>query len=466
MNKISSSKKNSTVKLVIILFCASSLLTSPTLVFAEQSAPPFVFGQRSSEEIAESKTARIKSECRAIKSEVAAAKAKIAESCRKAGMGSNCSEKAAACSETLGEESFDTTDAIATVLGLPAGADIGSSCPQMNGRDYYEEKKRLEQEIKDLQEDIAELGEDKADIEKDFNEAIQEMQQALTDAQQELESEKTRLDEEEREKLAEFQSSQSAAKEQLRERNSKILSLRAEVTNAIREKATKMLELTAETSKYACTQEYTKAAEAYGKVSAKSSASHMTKAKNQKAAALDAFNKCMNRFQQARISLNEQSQAKLDSLNDQINSTQASIDDLNDSLSLASTQLEQMKQDTTKKKTAAEKKVTDLMTLTQNKMTAAQQDMQTRLQALATKQQSLTSALNKANNSLMTLGPAPKRGTEYTSSDASAEIAAQESIIDEAKRTVADDPELSKNCTIEGGSRSGSRRSGNSRGTR
>ncbi len=435
MSKISGSKKNSTVKIVISLFCASSLSISPTNSFAQDKSNPtldFLLA-RDAESKAEAKEARQAAACKEAREKIATAERNIGAACRKAGIGNSetCASRARSCAETAGGESFETTDAIATVLGLPADAKIGERCPQYNGRDYADEKKRLQQEIKDLEEDIAKLGEDKADIEKDFNDAIQELQQGLTDAQQELESEKTRLDEEEREKLAEFQSSQSAAKEQLRERNSKILSLRAEVTNAIREKATKMLELTAETSKYACTQEYTKAAEAYGKVSAKSSASHMAKAKNQKAAALDAFNKCMNRFQQARISLNEQSQAKLDSLNDQINSTQSSIDDLNDSLNLASTQLEQMKQDTTKKKTAAEKKVTDLMTLTQNKMTAAQQDMQTRLQALATRQQSLTSALNRANMSMAQMGIAPSsRSAEYTPAEASGEIESEISVIE------------------------------------
>ncbi|WP_374031716.1 hypothetical protein [Bdellovibrio bacteriovorus] len=432
MNKISSSKKNASVKTVINILSVLSLV-APSVSLANENDDRR-YG-KSDKELQAEKERSDRAECTKAQSEIREARSKISEACRKAGLGSEtgCTEKAMACSDTLGTESFDTTDAIGTLMGLPAGADIGGSCPQMNGRDYYDEKKRLETEIKDTQKDIAELADDEAEIKETFNTTIQELQQALTDAQQELEETKTSLDEQEREKISEFQASQNAAKEKLREYNSKIIALRSEMTNAVREKATKMLELTAETSKYACNQEYTKAAESYGKVNATSNKSHISKAKAQKAAALDAFNKCMNRFQQARISLNEQSAAKMESINDQIRNAEASTDELNDSLNLASTQLDQMKADTTKRKTQAEKKVTDLMTLTQNKMQAAQENMQTKLKALATKQQSYTEALNRANNSLMTLGPAPKRSAEYTAADASAEIDAQTNNIKEIK---------------------------------
>lgn len=458
MNKISSSKKNASVKTVINILSVLAF-TLPSISLG-QPAPGYTVPY----DPAEAKATRISNKCSSYRSDRTAALNKLSEACRKAGLGGGdgCREKALACSETLGTDSFDTTDAIGTLMGLPAGSNIGGSCPQMNGRDYYDEKKRLETEIKDTQKDIAELADDEAEIKETFNTTIQELQQALTDAQQELEETKTTLDETEREKISEFQASQNAAKEKLREYNSKIISLRSEMTNAVREKATKMLELTAETSKYACNQEYTKAAESYGKVNATSNKSHISKAKAQKAAALDAFNKCMNRFQQARISLNEQSSAKMESINDQIRNAEASTDELNDSLNLASTQLDQMKADTVKRKSQAEKKVNDLMTLTTNKMQAAQENMQTKLKALATKQQSYTEALNRANNSLMTLGPAPKRGVEYTAEEASSEISAQTEIIAEIEASVKNDPEL-KDCYL--GKASTSKRSRSSGST-
>lgn len=435
MNKISNSKKNAAVK-TVIKFSFTAVLTVASISFADITAPSLSTNDPATykailQASEEASTKREKAAaCKDAIREVSAAENAIGQSCRKAGLGANCAAQAAACGDAMGSESFDTADAIGTVLGLPADSNVGSSCPQMNGRDYYDEKKRLETEIKDTQKDIAELADDEAEIKKTFSDAIAELQQALTDAQQELEETKTQLDEDERKQLADFQSGQNSAKESLREKNSRLLSLRGEMTNAIREKATQMLELTAETSKFTCNSEYTKAAENYGKTSGKSSGNHISKAKAQKAAALDAFNKCMNRFQQARISLNEKSQIKMDNITDQINSTEASIDELNDTISLASTQLEQMKQDTTKKKTNAEKRVTDLMTLTQQKMTAAQEEMQTKLKALTTKQQSYTEALNRANNSLMTLGPAPKKGAEYTAAEASSEISSQVNIIE------------------------------------
>lgn len=443
MNKISSSKRNASVKFVFNSFCALTL-AMPSVALAQ--TPP-AGGYNSKDEIADRQAQRRQEACKEARRQITDAEKAIGEACRKAGLGeaSSCIAKAESCGETLGTESFTTTDAIATVMGLPADANIGGSCPQMNGRNYYDEKKRLQDEIKDLEKEIAELGDDKADIEETFNTTIQDLQQGLTDAQQELEEVKEKLSEEEREKIAEFQSSQNAAKEQLRERNSKILSLRGALTQAIRKKATKMLELTSETSKFTCTAEYRKAAEAYGKVSSTSSSSHMRNAKNQKAVAIDAFNKCMDRFLQARIQLNEDSQIEQDNINDQIASTQSSIDELNDSLSLASTQLDEMKKATETKKTNAQKKVTDLMTLTQQKMTAAQQTMQTKLQTLATKQSSLTAALNRANNSMLTLGPAPDRGTEYTSKEASSEISSQVGIIE----NLVNDAELkSQNCSL------------------
>lgn len=424
MSTISNSKKRSTVKLVINLLSMSSLVT-PVVSYAQPTAPG-VSVQISPE--AYENTMK-KQECNNARDKIAEAERAIGTACRKAGLGSgsNCVAKAESCAETIGNEEFSTTDAIGTVLGLPVNSSLGSSCPQMNGRDYYDEIKRLNQEVKDTEKDIADLGQEKADIEKEFNEKIAELQQALTDAQQELEKTKEDLDAEEREQLASFQQAQVSNKEQLRAKGSELISLRSARTAALRNKATKMLELTAETSKYTCNGEYLKAAKEYGNVSGNSSKNHISKAKAQKAAALDAFQKCMNRFQQARIKVSEDTQAEVEALDDKIRSAESSMDELNDTLNLAATQLQQMKDSTTKKKTAAEKKVTDLMTLTQQKMTAAQQELQTRLQALATRQASLQKALTTASNELMTLksSPAPKKSAEYTADEASAEISGE-----------------------------------------
>lgn len=424
MSTISNSKKRSAVKLVINLLSVSSLIT-PAVSFA-QPAPSGVQVQISSEDY---KADRIRQECNSARDKISEAERAIGAACRKAGLGSgtNCVAKAESCAETIGSEEFSTTDAIGTVLGLPINSSLGSSCPQMNGRDYYDEIKRLNQEVKDTEKDIADLGQEKADIEKEFNEKIADLQQALTDAQQELEKTKEDLDAEEREQLASFQQAQVSNNEQLRARGSELISLRSARTAALRNKATKMLELTAETSKYTCNGEYLKAAKEYGNVSGTSSKNHISKAKAQKAAALDAYQKCLNRFQQARIKVGEDTQAEIEALDDKIRSAESSIDELNDTLKLASTQLQQMKDSTAKKKTAAEKKVTDLMTLTQQKMTAAQQELQTRLQALATRQASLQKALTTASNELMTLksSPAPKKSAEYTADEASSEISGE-----------------------------------------
>lgn len=424
MSTISNSKKRSAVKLVINILSAASLVV-PAVSYAQPAAPG-VSVQISPE--AYENTMK-KQECNNGRDKIAEAERAIGAACRKAGLGagSNCVAKAESCADTVGSEEFSTTDAIGTVLGLPMNSNLGSACPQMNGRDYFDEIKRLNQEVKDTEKDIADLGQEKADIEKEFNEKIAELQQALTDAQQELEKSKEDLDAEEREALASFQQAQNSNKEQLRAKGSELISLRSARTTALRNKQTKMLELTAETSKYTCNGEYLKAAKEYGGVSGTSSKNHITKAKAQKAAALDAFQKCMNRFQQARLKVGEETQAEIETLDDKIRSAEASMDELHDTLSLASTQLQQMKDSTAKKKTAAEKKVTDLMTLTQQKMTAAQQELQTRLQALSTRQASLQKALTTASNELMVLksSPAPKKSAEYTADEASSEISGE-----------------------------------------
>ncbi|MEN0059840.1 MAG: hypothetical protein AAGB31_13450, partial [Bdellovibrio sp.] len=113
-----------------------------------------------------------------------------------------------------------------------------------------------------------------------------------------------------------IQESQTKASAELRKADLEILTLESQYTAALRKKAKNMIELNSETSKYTCTQQYKKAAEEYAKAfsSSSSNSAHIKNAKNQKAAALNAFNKCMEQYQNARAELQETSAAELKAL--------------------------------------------------------------------------------------------------------------------------------------------------------
>lgn len=389
--------------------------------------------------------------CNEIRREYKEAEQKIAEACRKAGLSeSNCASNAKSCGEELEEDSLDTMGAIGTVLGLPMGStqsQVASKCPQMNGRDYFTEKDKMEKEIKDTQKEIAELNDDKAKLQDDYNKQMQDIQETLTKAQEDYKKKEEDLNQEERERVAQFQESQNQANEAMRKKGDEIISLRGQLTQLLRNKARALGKLTESTGKLSCMAEVNKMKAEYEKLyssNSSASANFIGQAKKKKQEMINTYNTCMADFNQQRIQLNETTQNQQETLEKKIADTQSSLDEIQNSLNLASTQFEEIKQATAKKKQNALQSVIDLGTRSQQQMQAAYTKLQENLKTLAAKQASLEAALNRTNQSLQTLGPVPKRGSEYSVATASSEISSQVNIL----RNIANNPDYTS-CNLK-----------------
>lgn len=444
MKKISGTKNKAVVKIFINTLACTSFL-SHAQVFAQPTSAPAAAAAAPAPAPGygyyppDYKEVREKESCKQAIDKIDDATRKIGEACRKAGLSgsSNCVAKSTNCAKESGEESFDSVQAFGMVLGVPAGAVNGvtSACPQMNGRDYFSEKDRIQKEIKDTEKELAELNDDKAKIQDDYNKDVQDIQEALTKAQEDFKKHSLEIDQKERERIAEFNNSQNQAKEELRKKGAEILRLRGQLIQSQRDKALKLIAMTEASGKRACMKAVTDAKKAYEGVSAGTSANHIAQAKKKRQDLINIYNDCMEAFDQQRIALNESKKQEQDELNNQIANTQSSIDEIQNSLNLASNQLEEMKQASVKEKNDALQSVIDLGTRSQQKMQAAYTKLQENLKTIAAKSASLQSALNRANQALMTLGPAPKsKSSDYTPSDASSEIDAQISVIERAKR--------------------------------
>lgn len=374
--------------------------------------------------------------CEDVKNRRERAQSKLSELCRKSGLGGgNCESKSLRCAEVTSGESFDTLDAIGQALGLPAGSTqtAANSCPQLSGKDYFSEKDRIQKEIKDIERDLADLNDDKAEVQDKYNQDMLKMQEDLSKAQEDYKKLESQLDEEERERIAAFNEAQNSAKERMRQIGSEILELQGQLVQAQRQRAIELNALSDSAGKRKCMTEVNKMKADYEKTYAKnsfSSSNHIAQAKKKREELIDFYNTCMNDFNQQRIALNEKNRSAQEKLEKSIRDKQSSLDEVENSLNLASTQLEEMKQSTMKKKSNALQAVVDMGTRMQQQMQAAYTKLQENLKTISSKTASLTSALNRANASLMTLGPAPtSRGSEYAPAEVSSEIGDQAGII-------------------------------------
>lgn len=385
------------------------------------------FNQRSVEEELKLDSARA---CKDYQTQIDRAGSDMDLACKKAGYGTadSCISKTFSCKENASEESFDTMESIATALGVQYASTSkkpNSSCPTLNDKDYKSTKESAEKRLKEAQKELAELKDKQADNQKDYDKTITELMEAISTANEELTEAKSKLDEEQRNKISEFQNSQKEAARTIRDNESKLIDLRSQLTAALREKTNALSQLTASTSKFNCTTEYNKVIKENSTKSS-GSGSYINRSKSIKAAAIDAFNKCMDRFNLARTQANDKFKSTSEALNKQIANVEADNADLEDNLKLANSQLTEIKTDVLNRKTAAEKKVSDLLTRTQSQMESAKTELQTRLQGIQQQTQALNKEINDINNSLAKM-VAPPSGAEYSIAQANSEIDAKAS---------------------------------------
>lgn len=479
MNKVLDSKNKTLVKIVVIGWTLLSLTANaqnPPATPA-RTAPPQTnvapgpnqgYGGYDADTLRDiDERNRKERRCEDVKNRREKAQSRLSELCRKSGLGGgtgSCESKSLRCAEVTGGDSFDTMEAIGIALGLPPGSTqaAANSCPQLSGKDYFSEKDKIQKEIKEIERDLADLNDDKAEIQDKYNQDMLKMQEDLAKAQEDYKKLEQQLEEEERERLAAFNEAQNSAKERMRQIGSEILELQGQLVQAQRQRAIELNALSDSAGKRKCMAEVNKLKQDYEKTYTKnsfSSSNHIAQAKKKREELINFYNTCMNDFNQQRIALNEKNRSTQEKLEKSIRDKQSSLDEVENSLNLASSQLEEMKQSTLKKKSTALQAVVDMGTRMQQQMQAAYTKLQENLKTIASKTASLTSALNRANVSLMTLGPAPtSRGSEYAPSEVSGEIGEQAGIIaDTEDEFIACGYKKASSRSRSGGDRSGQR---------
>lgn len=435
--------KEQTVVKVLVSTFTSMCLILPAISAAQSVTPTIALPEKDiSGYLASQEKTRL---CNDAKNKYDQAEIKIGEACKKAGHDQRtCLTQAKSCGAAAEELTFNTIDAFTPLMGIPQGTlnGLANACPQYNGRDYFAEKDKLQKEMQDTEKELAELNDDKAKLQDEYNKEMQDLQEALTKAQEDLKKKNLELEQQDRERVAQFHASQNAAKEELRKHGSDLLRLRGDLIKSQRAKTKAMADLTNETIEGACMAEVEKLRASYSAAPRKKNGNIFrdTKAKNKAITA--RYNSCIEKFNQAKLEINETAKSEQDRLNRDISNAQDKMDEIQNSLNLASSQLEEIKTATAKEKNDAMQSVIDLGTLTQQKMQAAYVKLQENLKTLAAKTASLQSALNRTNMALMSLGPVPKRGADLTISEASSDIDAQVGVL----RNIANDADVEKNC--------------------
>lgn len=462
MNKISDRTTTTLVKIFINSLTVASFTTAPLISNAQTTAaspapaataavPTIINNSGESIEAAKMRN------CREYSNDIHAAEEKISTACRKAGMGGGkaCVEKAVECDEVTGEESFDTMGSLTKALGgflgnsalttaLGGMQDTNSSCPQMSGRDYFEEKERIEKDLKEAKKDLAELDKERADAKKEYDDAMKDINEELAKAQEEAKERSHEIDEETQKQIAEFQSAQAQAAKDMRSKKTDILTIQQSVISLDRQKATALIELTDFTARSDCKKKMYDAYTAYKRaVSAADSGKHISRAKEKKLELLNVYNKCMDGFAQKRMAINESFRGQREKLEKQLADANADVAAIEDGLKQSQEALDKMKSSGETKKAEALQKVIALGERSQASMQAAYEQLQTKSSGIAKKETALNEEINQLSNQLMTLGPAPKRGTEYAPAEALSEIEAGMSEIKRISATVKEEcPQL------------------------
>ncbi|UOF00547.1 coiled-coil domain-containing protein [Bdellovibrio reynosensis] len=460
MNKISGKKNQSVVKIFInsamaVIFCSYTLPA-----FGEESsdrrdrpgmsdADRKYWEDKDKKDREEREKRDLAATCKSHGEKLAEATKEIGNLCSKSGYSSqeSCTTKAIECGEeaSSGTE-FNPFDTVGTILGLPPGSvDSGKQCPQLNGRDYYTEKKDIERDIAETEKELADLNDEKAKAEKEYKKEMNELQEALSKAQEDYKKHSLEIDEKERERVAEFHASQNQAKDEMRKKGSEILRLQGEMTKTQQTKAKELLLISESKAQRDCAKAVATERANQQAAQATSRSNYMRQATTNKKNLVSVWENCLKTFDEARKELMSSTRQAQMELQKQMADSRDDVDEIQNSLNLASSQLDEMKQASLKEKSDAVQAVIDLGTRTQTQMQSAYQNLLETQKTLAAKGQSLQNKLNRLNQSLAAMGPAPKRGTEHAISDIGPRLDAQINIIDNLK-TISECPQVQKDA--------------------
>lgn len=358
------------------------------------------------------------------------AKRSIAKACSAAGFGGNakdCADQVMSCDTAMATQDFNSMAVLSQVVGVQLDAGTSTGCPQLSGKDFYTEKRSIDDQMDDINKELAQLEKDKAAAEKEFNEKIQEVQKEIREAQKDLEDEKLEIAEESRQKAADFAEQQASTRNDVRKKNMDLLKLKGQLIKSDRDRAINLIKLSESATKRACTGAIRELRDKLLKPGSKVSVKDARAANKELS---QSFDDCMKNFDQQRATLNESYRQEQEELNTQIAQLQSDIDDIEGQLDLASNQLKEMEADAKTRKNTAEQNLVKMMTEAQQKMTSAQDNLKKELAAMTQEQNSLKGRLTKLSNELALLGPTPAdRSSEDSPKKAMANIAPELEII-------------------------------------
>lgn len=300
-------------------------------------------------------TEKIKS-CERAKKELTEARDKRDKSCEDAGF-TDCIKNIESCDEVLKGSSSSrkktsySSSAIgnflATQIGVSASAlnaatlsstKKQTSCPQLAGKDYLTQKKRVEEsitsiqdKIKTTQEKITEAMNKSTEKQEDFNEKSEELQKDKDEAEEDLSEEKKKARDEQLEKQREAAESLNKMKKQMTDLTKKIKGANTELANAdaaYRRKQTEVL--TKSEQKQSCLMQVNSQVDAIKKALTTGSATKRTK--ELEATMQTSYRMCMRKMENEIEKEKFEYQAKLQNLNDTIISSQEEMKQLQEQI--------------------------------------------------------------------------------------------------------------------------------------
>lgn len=359
--------------------------------------------------VADQKELRKEERCKQAKDELRKAEEEREKNCTESGF-SDCIQNIESCEEIIKgsassrkKKSYNSSalgNLLATQLGVSASAlntatlsnnKKANSCPQLSGKTYLNQEKRIEDKItsiqdkiKTTQEKITEAMNKSTEKQEDFNKKSEDLQKDKDEAEEDLSEEKKKARDDQLEQQREAAENLNKMKKQMTDLTKKIKAANTELSaadSAYRRKQTEILSKSEQ--KQSCMMQTNASLQKLKEAFATSNGSATKRTKELEAAMQTTYRMCMRKMENEIQKEKEEYQTKLQNLNDTIVSSQEEMKQLQEQIKNAEgfdTQA-QTNIETRNKELEAErdKKVNRANTA----LTAAQQNLLTQLQNLS-----------------------------------------------------------------------------------
>lgn len=334
-------------------------------------------------------------------------------SCGDAGMSpSACRGKVEQCNSAGGEDDYsndqDLLVAFSEALGVPQN-QLGSACPRYSGQGFIDRKDKYDKDLDTVNDDIKDTKKEIAELQDDFTESIQKIQEEIADAQKDLKQKQLDIKKDQRDRAAEQAKTSGDLAKNIRAQQSAILSGRQRIAAAVLKKNSNLIALNFDSVKYTCLTEARKFSKEYsdnmsGGGTAGSVINRATRKKN---AVQNKYDTCMAQINEQRNAVVTQVDQEIETTQKAIDDAQSDIDNMNQQLSSMGSQEAEAKNDENTAIQNESNALSEKITRATSKMQSLQQSTQQKDTALKEKLQKLDRRSKEISNSLTRLGTAP-----------------------------------------------------------